>query len=189
EGTGSESHRSILELSNNYRFNAPGSGLILPFSWGAQDSLQSNQNFSLSFTPSAHLFRVGFTTMQGIQEKDSRIADSMTYTFRSGVPQSVTLWATPYAWKTRVDYYSVYAEDQWTLARFTVNMGLRYDGLRGSVPAQELPAGPFVPARSFEPVKNTPSFNDLNPRFGAALDLFGTGRTALKGSVSRTVVF
>ena len=189
EGTGNEAHRSILELSNNYRYNAPGSALILPFSWGTQDSLQSNQNFSLSFTPSAHLFRVGFTTMQGIQEKDSRIADSMTFTFRNRVPQSVTLWATPYYWKTRVDYYSLYAEDQWTLDRLTLNMGLRYDGLRGSVPAQELPAGPFVPARSFEPVKSTPSFNDLNPRFGAALDLFGTGRTAVKGSISRTVVF
>jgi hypothetical protein len=189
EGDGLESHRSILELSNNYRYNAPGSALILPFSWGTQDSLQSNQNFSLSYMPGRHLFKVGATTMQGIQEKDSRIADSMTFTFRNGVPQSIALWATPYYWKTRVDYYSVYAEDQWNLDRLTLNLGLRYDGLRGSVPAQELPAGPFVPARRFEPVKNTPSFNDLNPRLGAALDLFGTGRTALKGSVSRTVVF
>ena len=189
EGEGTEGHRSILELSNNYRYNAPGSGLILPFAWGTQDSLQSNQNFSLSFTPSGHLFKVGFTTMQGIQEKDSRIADSMTFTFRNGVPQSITLWATPYYWKTRVDYSSVYAEDQWTLNRLTLNLGLRYDGLRGSVPAQELPAGPYVPARSFEPVESTPNFSDLNPRIGAALDLFGTGRTAVKGSLSRTVVF
>ena len=189
EGIGDEGHRSILELSNNFRYNAPGSGLILPFSWGTQDSLQSNQNFSLSYTPSSHLFKVGFTTMQGIQEKDSRIADSMTFTFRDRVPQSVTLWATPYYWKTRVDYLSVFAEDQWTLDRLTLNLGLRYDGLRGSVPAQELPAGPYVPARSFEAVRNTPNFHDLNPRVGAALDLLGNGKTALKGSVSRTVIF
>jgi hypothetical protein len=189
EGEGTEGQRSILELSTNYRYNAPGSGLILPFAWGTQDSLQSNQNFSLSFTPGGHLFKVGFTTMQGIQEKDSRIADAMTYTFRNGVPQSITLWATPYYWKTRVDYSSFYAEDQWTLDRLTLNLGLRYDGLRGSVPAQELPAGPYVPARSFAPVEDTPNFSDLNPRLGAALDLFGTGRTAVKGSLSRTVVF
>ena len=44
EGFGEEAHRSILELSNNYRYNAPGSSLILPNSWGTQDSLQSNQN-------------------------------------------------------------------------------------------------------------------------------------------------
>ena len=85
--------------------------------------------------------------MQGIQEKDSRIADSMTFTFRDRVPQSITLWATPYSWKTRVDYLSVFAEDQWTLDRLTLSLGLRYDGLRGSVPAQHLPAGPFVPER------------------------------------------
>ena len=189
EGDGSEAHRSILELSNNYRYNAPGSGLILPFSWGTQDSLQANQNFALSFTPSAHLFKVGVTTMQGIQEKQSRIADAMTYTFRNGVPQSVTLWATPYYWKTRVDYFSVYAEDQWTMDRLTLTGGLRYDGLRGSVPAQHLDAGPFVPARDFEPVEGTPDFHDLNPRFGMALDVFGDNRTALKAAVSRTVVF
>ena len=189
EGFGDESHRSILELSTNFRYNAPGSSLILPNSWGTQDSLQSNQNFSLSYTPSGHLFKVGFTTMQGIQEKDSRIADSMTYTFRDRVPQSVTLWATPYSWKTRVDYLSLFAEDQWTLDRLTVNLGLRYDGLRGSVPAQELPAGPFVPARSFEAIEDTPDFHDLNPRVGAAFDLFGNGKTAVKGSVARTVIF
>jgi Carboxypeptidase regulatory-like domain len=189
EGFGEEGHRSILELSNNYRYNAPGSSLILPNSWGTQDSLQSNQNFSLSYTPGGHLFKVGFTTMQAIQEKDSRIADSMTYTFRDRVPQQITLWATPYYWKTRVDYLSLYVEDQWTLDRLTLNLGLRYDGLKGSVPAQNLPAGPYVPARSFDAVENTPDFSDLNPRVGAAFDLFGNGKTAVKGSVSRTVIF
>lgn len=189
EGDGTENDRSILELSTNYRYNAPGSSLILPNSWGTQDSLQSNQNFALSFTPSGHLFKVGFTTMQGIQEKDSRIADAMTYTFRDGVPQQITLWATPYQWKTRVDYLSIFAEDQWTIDRFTLTAGLRYDGLRGSVPAQHLPAGPFVPARDFEPVKRTPNFHDINPRIGGAVDLFGNGKTALKAAVSRTVVF
>ena len=189
EGFGDESHRSILELSTNYRYNAPGSSLILPNSWGTQDSLQANQNFSISYTPGRHLFKVGFTTMQGIQEKESRIADSMTYTFRNGVPQSITLWATPYFWKTRVDYFSVFAEEQWTIDRLTVTGGVRYDGLRGSVPAQHLPAGPFVPARDFEPVERTPDFHDLNPRLGAALDVFGDNRTALKVAFSRTVVF
>jgi hypothetical protein len=189
EGFGTEADRSILELSNNFRYNAPGSSLILPNSWGTQDSLQSNQNVSLSYTPSGHLVKVGFTTMEGIQEKDSRIADSMSFTFRDRLPQSITLWATPYYWKTRVDYLSVFAEDQWTLDRLTLSLGLRYDGLRGSVPAQHLPAGPFVPERNFEAVENTPDFNDINPRVGAAFDLLGNGRTAVKGSLSRTVIF
>ena len=32
-----------------------------------------------------------------------------------------------------------------------------------------------------------PSFKDLSPRFGASCDLFGDGKTAIKGSVSKYV--
>ena len=32
------------------------------------------------------------------------------------------------------------------------------------------------------------NFRDLSPRFGVAYDLFGNGRTALKGAVSRYTV-
>ena len=38
-------------------------------------------------------------------------------------------------------------------------------------------------------MKNSPNFHDLGPRLGFAYDLFGTGRTALKASLSRTVTF
>jgi hypothetical protein len=71
----------------------------------------------------------------------------------------------------------------------TLNLGARYDGENGSVPAQHLPAGPFVPARDFAAQKHIPNFKDLNPRLGAAYDLFGNGRTAIKASLSRNLAF
>ena len=189
EGFGEESHRSILELSNNYRYNAPGSSLILPNSWGTQDSLQSNQNFSLSYTPSSHLFKVGFTTMQGIQEKDSRIADSMTLHLprpRAAVDHAVgdallleDPSGLPLGVRRRpVDDRSPHAESRAALRR---PQGQR----AGPEPARRtLRAGAQLRA-----VKNTPDFNDINPRVGVAFDLFGNGKTAVKGSMSRTVIF
>ena len=44
---------------------------------------------------------------------------------------------------------------------------------------------PWVPARSFPEVKDVPNWKDVNPRVGAAYDLFGTGRTAIKGFLGR----
>lgn len=50
-----------------------------------------------------------------------------------------------------------------------------------------MPATRFLPERTFDAVKGVPSYSDLNPRIGAAYDLFGTGRTALKLSLGRYV--
>jgi hypothetical protein len=52
-----------------------------------------------------------------------------------------------------------------------------------------MPAGQWVPARSFAAVSGVPIWNDLNPRIGAAYDLFGNGKTAIKAFVGRFVLF
>ena len=50
-----------------------------------------------------------------------------------------------------------------------------------------MPAGPFVPARKFDAITCVPCWSDINPRIGAAYDLFGNGKTAIKGSIGRYV--
>jgi hypothetical protein len=191
EGTGTFTDRSILESSTNYRYGAAGGQLQTPGgSWGNQKSKQINQNLTLSYLTGNHAFQFGVQTMQGIQTKDSFIApDALTFTFNNQKPSSVTEWATPYNWAQRVDYYAAFAGDQWKLGRWTLNLGLRYDGEVGSVPAQHLPAGPFVPARDFAAQNNIPNFKDLNPRLGVAYDVTGDGRTAIKASLSRNLAF
>jgi hypothetical protein len=42
----------------------------------------------------------------------------------------------------------IYAQDRWTLGRLTLSYGLRLDYLRASVPAQNLEATRFIPARN-----------------------------------------
>ena len=54
-----------------------------------------------------------------------------------------------------------------------------------SIPAQSAGAGTWVPAREFAEQENIVNWNTLSPRFGFAWDLFGDGRTAVKGGLSR----
>src|SRR5262249_48937353 len=81
----------------------------------------------------------------------------------------------------------VYAQDQWTIDRLTLNLGLRLDYLNAKLEAQNFPAGTFVPVRTLGELTDLPSWKDINPRLGFAYDLRGNGKTAIKASVSRYV--
>ena len=81
----------------------------------------------------------------------------------------------------------VFAQDQWTLNRMTLNLGVRMDYFKSSIPEQSLPATRFLPARTYDAVDQVLGWSDINPRIGVAYDLFGNGRTAIKGSVGRYV--
>ena len=78
-------------------------------------------------------------------------------------------------------------QDQWTLRRASVNLGLRYDYLNASALEADVPANRWLPARHFDKVDDVPKWHDISPRFGVSYDLFGTGGTAVKVSAGRYV--
>ena len=84
----------------------------------------------------------------------------------------------------------IYAQDQWTLDRLTVNAGLRFDYFNGGYPDQA--SGPldatnsiWVPQGSSVAGATAAIWKDLQPRLGVVYDLTGDGRTAVKASINR----
>ena len=174
-------HISILEQSTGIRYNAPAT--FLP----VREHHRISQRFSMSYVTGTHAFKAGIQAEQGMRDSGTTVAGDVNYRFNNGIPNQVTQYATPYLMKERLRDVGLYAQDQWTLRRLTLNAGLRFDYFHGFVPAQDVPAGQFLPARRFEAVTHVPLWKDVSPRLGAAYNLFGDGRTALKASLGRYV--
>ena len=82
----------------------------------------------------------------------------------------------------------LFAQDQWTIDRLTLNMGVRFDYHHSANPATVRPAGRSPGELPFDAVDDVPNWKDMNPRLGVAYDLFGNGRTAVKASIGRYVI-
>jgi hypothetical protein len=185
----------VTDLALNIAYGSDANNNIWSGSYTRRFVTKYNSRFSASYITGSHTLKTGWTMQRYYLGRPDRYTDinqinqARSYTFRNRVPVSVTIWATPFEYLEQTTNLGLFAQDQWTLGRVTLNLGLRYDGLNGYVPAQQLPAGIFVPARDFPEVKNTPNFKNLNPRLGASYDIFGNGKTALKVGLGRYVPY
>jgi hypothetical protein len=147
---------------------------------------------ALSYVTGAHAFKVGFS--HGIATRDLTIncrinSDCLVYRFNNGIPNQLTQVAWPLRSVTKVPGDGgIYVQDKWTMDRLTLNPGLRFD--YEFLYFAESHNGPtrWTPNRNASFPK-TPflAWKDISPRFGAAYDVFGDGKTAVKASLNRYV--
>jgi hypothetical protein len=162
--------------------NGPYSDQWMPFIKVAQASV--------SHVSGAHAVKAGFARLSGADSNPNTFNDSgLQYRFNNGVPNQITEFATPYELGWTVNESSLFAQDSWALRRLTLNGGLRFDYYGTTFPAAHLAPAPLVPSRDLD-LPETPWYRltDLSPRVGAAYDLTGDGKTALRASAGRYVV-
>ena len=79
----------------------------------------------------------------------------------------------------------IYAQEQWTVDRMTVNAGVRFEYLKQSYPDHVILPSAWQPEPFSFPGQTAVTWKDVQPRLGVAYDLLGDGRTALKVSAHR----
>ncbi len=171
-----------LTVGGNLKYRSSNwpTGYIFAHTWSA----------STSYVTGAHSLKFGY---QGAYHRDDDNLfniitndERLLYRFNNGVPNQVTIQAGAWERKVRTQYYAFFAQEQWTKNRLTLQGALRFDRAWSSFPQQFIGPDVWVPtAIDVAASKGVEGYNDISPRVGFAYDVFGNGRTSLKGNVGK----
>ena len=151
-----------------------------------------NVAFNTTYVTGAHAFKVGVNDDWGYAHTHWTVnspISSIRINAANGLPNQFTVNSDPREGWVRTDYSGgAFVQDKWTLSRLTLSGGLRFDAISETAPSVTEGPAPLLPNRNVVfPTTNFKKFTDLSPRLGAAVDLFGNGKTALKVTLNRYV--
>jgi hypothetical protein len=162
----------LVYRSQDFNINNTGS-----FSWKA----------NVSYVTGSHSMKVGY---QGTWMTDNRVwmtnDTQLSYRVSNGVPNQLQMSLSPYQNDGRAGWHAGFVQEQWTHGKLTLQGALRFDVAASWFPEQTLGPSTYFPNQIvFPATTGVDSYKDFTPRMGAAYDLFGNGRTALKANFGK----
>ena len=158
------------------------------YHWGDRHAYveRFNVNASLSYVTGSHNLKFGVMDSFGPFRLIDMENGSLRQRYRDGVPYQIGRSNQPVDYSLGYNDFSLYAQDTWTVDRLTLNLGLRWEAVTGTVdPTNRLTNTRWTNATTFPGQTGIPDWTDIAPRLGFAYDLFGDATTALKASWGR----
>ncbi len=141
-----------------------------------------------SYVTGSHNIKAGIQYGYGYFWRQRRMAADLIQLYRTGVPSQVIIYNTPQSSQSDMNAdQGIYVQDSWSIGRFTINPGVRFEHFNSSIGGRSVGAGRFVPERTFAEVEDVPNWNTVSPRFGIAWDVQGDGKTAVKAGFGKYV--
>ena len=174
---------ALRDVQTFQRFNAAEDQSLNP-----NYRVQANGTLSYflpNFAGGSHDFKGGLQLSWEKMEYERIRNGDILLEMRTGVPFQGQIANTPINSDHRLETWGGFVQDRWMAGRATINLGLRFDGVNGYLPAQSSPAGTYVGERSFSKTDVFDYSFNIMPRLGISYDLFGNGKTALKAYYGR----
>jgi hypothetical protein len=201
DGSHNDNLISVVEQCSAGCANNGGiAGLIYRFNQPLQQGFERHQigtlaqmRASASYIPGSHSMKVGY---QGNISHPSQAYFNFTpfiqYRFNNGIPNQLTqtaIFPGTVKYQRNILMTSFYAQDTYTRNQLTLQGGVRYDGIGTGYPDTSVGGPDYLlmpnPIAYKAGTTDEIHWKDVTPRIGAAYDLFGNGKTAVKLNIGK----